>query len=112
MPARIGEDQVGRPEELRGVEPDHAAGYQEAVDWGDREIRAARRDVSTLDPGREQARRNGEREPGQQRADIAAEVEAAALPPEDDQEGDGEGGGHRLREERAEEESRSPKVRR
>ncbi len=99
LPARIDADQIRRPGELRGVEPDGASGDEKPLEQGQLEAHAGRTAVAVLDEHRREAR--GETH-GEQRSDgdQVASLDSPALPPDEDENGGRENHRHRLGEQR------------
>ena len=103
-PSRIHEIEAGRPEQRAEIEPDDAAGEQQPLEEREREAGASRADDVVLEPDRERAGEGGDREPGNERQHVAPPVDAAALPPSDDEQRGRQRCSHGLREQRADEE--------
>ena len=102
-PVRVGEDEVGWPDDRPEIEADHAPGEQRALEHVEIVLRACGSDQMPLDPRGEQPARRGDREPRQQRHHVTAPLDSSALPPEHHEQRGRERRRHRLGHQRAEE---------
>src|SRR5690606_24603226 len=83
LPARIKEREIGGPDEFCEVEPNDASREECAFDGVEGEFVAGGADVRFFHPNGAETRDDPEHEPREEKADLVAPREAAALPPRD-----------------------------
>ena len=94
----VDETEVEREKKFAEIKPDGAAREQEALRGGEGEVGTLSADERVLERCRGDGGEGTADEPREQRDDVAAEGERAALPPREHEQGRGERGGDGFRE--------------